>query len=153
MLPWILGPLPYPRFDPRRWERLWRGWPQPLKGMVKKFLSATNAKGAFSVACLGVGGSDGVGDDDIVLLCLECGTMSSSTAHMSVHRSQRHVFRDTLRTIVNGSRCTFGLTDLHCQQRLRAHLRRGTRACVSAALATCFDTFECSKKARSGAET
>ena len=64
-------------------------------------------------------------------LCMQCGKWILSRAacigHQGVHG------RDPTRRLAAGSQCPVCQTEFHLWERLRRHLRKGTRRCVQAA--------------------
>ena len=127
-----LASLPRPRVSPHIWEEFWNKWPGQWATLLRIFLARTAAEVAeFGKKAQGtVHATDGC-ERDQEWLCMQCGKWFPSRAARIGHQGAHG--RDPTRRLAAGSRCPVCRTEFHLRERLRRHLRHGTRRCVQAA--------------------
>ena len=127
-----LASLPQTRVSPHIWEEFWNKWPRQWATLLRIFLARTAAEVTqfgMKTHCT-VYATDG-GERDQEWLCMQCGKWFPSRAACIGHQGVNG--RDPTRRLAAGSQCPVCQTEFHLRERLRRHLRYGTRRCVQAA--------------------
>ena len=119
-----LASLPGPRVSLHIWEEFWNKWPGQWATLLRIFLARTAAEVTeFGKKAQGTVAVNGTRSG------CACNVANGSRhiGHQGVHGG------DPTRRLAAGSRCPVCRTEFHLRERLRRHLRYGTRRCVKAA--------------------